>query len=141
MFLTSVCSTLLGAINKQFTVTKIAGIGAFVSVVLNYLMISNFSYYGASYSTVITEFSILSLMLLVLYKTEFKLNLAESVVPIIQIIISNIIMAVVLIYSNQSFIVSVPITIVVYVIALFITKAISNEDRQIVLDLLSSLKK
>ena len=141
MFLTSVCSTLLGAINKQFTVTKIAGIGAFVSVVLNYLMISNFSYYGASYSTVITEFSILSLMLLVLYKTEFKLNLAESVVPIIQIIISNIIMAVVLIYLNQSFIVSVPIAIVVYVIALFITKAISNEDRQIVLDLLSSLKK
>lgn len=141
MFLTSVCSTLLGAINKQFTVTKIAGIGAFVSVVLNYLMISNFSYYGASYSTVITEFTILSLMLLVLYKTEFKLNLAESVVPIIQIIISNIIMAVVLIYLNQSFIVSVPIAIVVYVIALFITKAISNEDRQIVLDLLSSLKK
>jgi hypothetical protein len=42
---------------------------------------------------------------------------------------------------NQSFIVSVPIAVVVYVIALLITKAISNEDRQIVFDLLSSLKK
>jgi hypothetical protein len=50
-------------------------------------------------------------------------------------------MAVVLIYLNQSFIVSVPIAVVVYVIALLITKAISNEDRQIVFDLLSSLKK
>ncbi|MBO7719015.1 MAG: flippase, partial [Methanosphaera sp.] len=106
MFLTSVCSTLLGAINKQFTVTKIAGIGAFVSIVLNYFMISNFSYYGASYSTVITEFSILSLMLLVLYKTEFKLNFKEYLVAIIQIILANVIMAVVLIYLNQSFIVS-----------------------------------
>lgn len=141
MFLSSVCSTLLGAINKQFTVTKIAGIGAFLSVILNYIMISNFSYYGASYSTVFTEFTILSLMLIVLYRTEFKLNIKKWILPILQIVLSNIIMAVVLIYLNLPFILSVPIAVIVYLLALLVTRAISNEDQKIILDLLDSLKK
>ncbi|MBE6487924.1 MAG: flippase [Methanosphaera stadtmanae] len=140
MFLTSGCTTLLGAINKQFTVTKIAAIGALVSVVVNSILISVYSFIGASYATVITEFTMIFLMLLVLSRTEYSISPRKAILPIIQIILANIIMAAVVIYLNQSFIISVPIAIVVYVIALFITGTVNKEDREIIKDLIKDIR-
>ena len=140
MLLSGMCSTLLGSINKQFDVTKIAAIGALFSVILNYIMISLYSYIGASISTVFTEFMIFFMMMTVISHTEYKLPLKKAVLPVIQIIIASSIMGICLILLNQSFIVSFPIAIIIYVIALFITRAINKEDREIIFDMINKLR-
>jgi O-antigen/teichoic acid export membrane protein len=140
MFLSSTCSTLLGAINKQFTATKIAAIGAMFSVVLNTFMIMKFSYIGASISTVCTEFVILLLMLLTLRRTEYSISPRKSVKPVIQIVIANIIMTIAIVYPHLTFLVAVPVAAMVYVVALLITGGINREDREIVLDFIDKFR-
>ena len=112
MFLSGLTSTLLGAINKQVSVTKNAAIGAIFSIILNLILIYYLSYIGASISTVSTEFLILVLMLYALSKTEFKLNLKKSVLPCIQVILANIIMGVVLLYLNLPFIFAIVVAVI-----------------------------
>lgn len=140
MFLTSGCTTLLGAINKQFTVTKIASIGALVSIVVNSILIMSHSYIGASYATVITEFTMISLMLFTLSRTEYKISPRKAVVPVLQIILSNVIMAAVLLYLNLSFVIAVPVAVIVYVVALFATGTINREDREIIRDFIDDIR-
>ncbi|OED29854.1 flippase [Methanosphaera sp. WGK6] len=139
MFLSNISSTMLGAINKQVTVTKITGVGALFSVILNIIMINKYSYIGASISTVLTEFLIVVLMLYALSKTEFKLSLKKSIIPIIQVIISSIFMTVVIVIFNFPFIIGVLIGLLVYIIALFITRAIDSEDRDIIYNFIEEI--
>lgn len=140
MFLSNTSSTLLGAINKQFTVTKIAALSALLSVVINYVMIVKFSYYGASLCTVIIEFLVLTFMLVALSHTEFKLNVRSAIKPVVQVVLSNVILAGAIILFNQSLIVTIPVAVVVYVVALLVTGAISSEDREIFYDLINSFR-
>lgn len=141
MFITSIISTLLGAINKQYIVTKITIITVIISFIINYVFILYNSYIGASYATVLTEVILVILMLIPLRNTEFNISLKETVKPVVQVIISNIIMAVVLIYLGLPFILAVPIAVVVYVIALLITGTINKEDREIIMGFVKSVKK
>ncbi len=140
MFLSGTSSTLLGAINKQFFVTKVVMVGAIFSVVSNVIMISKYSYVGASITSVLTEIVVLLLMLYSLKDTEFKLNITKAVKPIMQVILANIIMGAVLIYFNPPFAVGVVIAVIVYVIALFVTGAINEEDREIIYGLIEQVK-
>ena len=141
MFLSGLTSTLLGAINKQVSVTKNAAIGAIFSIILNLILIYYLSYIGASISTVSTEFLILVLMLYALSKTEFKLNLKKSVLPCIQVILANIIMGVVLLYLNLPFIFAIVVAVIVYIVALIVTGAINRNDISIVLNFINDFKK
>lgn len=140
MFLSGISSTLLGAINKQVSVTKNAAIGALFSVTLNIILISRFSYLGASVSTVCTEFLILVLMLYALRKTEYKINLKKSVIPFIQVSAANVIMVAVLLYLQLPFIAGFPVAVIVYITALIITKSLNKEDMSIVLDFINDIK-
>ncbi|WP_455645842.1 flippase [Methanosphaera sp.] len=140
MFLSNISSTMLGAINKQVTVTKITGAGALISIILNMIMIMEYSYIGASISTVIIEFIIVVLMLYALSKTEFSLSLKKSILPILQVIVSNIIMTIVVVICNLPFIIGVLIGLIVYLISLFITRAIDSEDREIIYNFINEIR-
>lgn len=140
MFLSGTTSTLLNAINKQFLVTKVAAVGALFSVLMNYVLISQFSYVGASLTSVLTEILVLILMLYSLHKTEFKLNIKSTVKPILQVLLANLVMAIVLIYLHLPFIVGVIVAIVVYLVSLFVTGAINDEDRKIIVGLVEQVK-
>ena len=140
MFLSGTTSTLLNAINKQFFVTKVTMFGAIVSVVFNILLIPFFSYVGASITSVLTEFVVFVLMLYSLRKTEFGLNIRASLVPIMQVLIANIVLASVLLYLHLPFLWGIIVAVVVYTVALFVTGAINREDREIIWDLVNQLR-
>ena len=139
-FLSGTTSTLLNAINKQFLVTKVAMVGAIVSVIFNVVLISLFSYVGASITSVITEFVVFVLMLYSLHMTEFRLNIRKSVLPVVQVLMANVVMAVVLLYIKVPFIFGVIIAVVVYLVALFVTGAINREDREIIWGLVEQFR-
>ncbi len=139
-FLSGTTSTLLNAINKQFLVTKVAMVGAIVSVIFNVVLISLFSYVGASITSVITEFVVFVLMLYSLHMTEFRLNIRKSVLPVVQVLMANVVMAAVLLYINVPFLFGVIVAVVVYLVALFVTGAINREDREIIWGLVEQFR-
>ncbi|MBQ6219851.1 MAG: flippase [Methanosphaera sp.] len=140
MFLSGTTSTLLNAINKQVFVTKVAMFGAIFSVIVNVVLIIKYSYIGASMTSVLTEFVILLLMLYSLHKTEFSLNIRKSLKPIFQVLLANIVLAVVLYVLHLPFILGVIIAVIVYVVAIIVTGAINKEDREIIFSLIDSVK-
>ncbi len=140
MFLSSICSTLLGAINRQATVTRIAAVGAGFSVVVNSILIMRYSYIGAGISTVLTEGLILLLMLLTLARTEYRINPRDCIKPFVQVVSSNIIMVLCILVLNQPFIISCIIGLLIYIVALFVTKSINDQDREIIFDFIKSLR-
>ena len=139
MFISGTCTTLLGAINKQLSVTKVAIIGAVFSVILNMVLIYKYSYTGASIATVLTEILMVIMMLIILERTDFKLDIRRCISPIIKVFISSVIMGVILYYLNLSLLISIPISVIVYLIALLVTGAINSEDREILLGTLKGV--
>lgn len=140
LFLSGTTSTLLNAINKQFLVTKVAAIGAVFSIIVNYILISKYSYIGASITSVLTELLVLILILYSLDKTEFRLDIKSTIKPIIQVLLANIVMVIVLFYLQLPFVLGVIVAVIVYLIALFVTGAINEEDRKIIIGLIEEVK-
>ncbi len=140
MFLSGTTSTLLNSINKQFFVTKVTMAGAIFSVVANIVLISMFSYVGASITSVLTELVVLILMFYALRNTEFKLDVGGKIKPIIQVVMANILMGLVLVYLNLPFLEGVVVSVVVYLILLFVTGAINKEDREIIWSLFNQVR-
>lgn len=140
LFLSGTTSTLLNAINKQFLVTKVAAIGAVFSIIVNYILISKYSYIGASITSVLTELLVLILILYSLDKTEFRLDIKSTIKPIIQVLLANIVMVIVLFYLQLPFVLGVIVAVIVYLIALFVTGAINEEDRKIIIGLIEQVK-
>ena len=99
-----------------------------------------FSFVGASITAVLTEFVVLVLMLYALRRTEFGLNVRKAVVPFLQVLIANIFMALALVYLHLPFILGVVVAVVVYVIALFVTRAFNKEDRDILFGLVEQVR-
>ena len=135
LFINGTASVLLNAIDKEKTVTKIYIIAAAFNVCLNMVLIPAYSYDGAAIATVLSEILITFLTLYYIFKTDYKpdLNLLKN---IIKLIACGIILAVVLYYIHVSMWLAIPIGLIVYLIALLITRSIDDTDRYIIKELL-----
>lgn len=68
IFLATLFSNMIIALKKQKTLAYIYGLGAIVNVAANFIFIPRYSYYGAASTTVLTEFVVTVLMIVVLYR-------------------------------------------------------------------------
>jgi Membrane protein involved in the export of O-antigen and teichoic acid len=71
LFINTISIYFLGSVNKQMTVIKIMIIGLILNIIINALLISEYSYVGASLSTLITEASVMPVYLFSIYKLGF----------------------------------------------------------------------
>ena len=136
LFINGVATSLLNSIGKEVSVTKIYLVAAIFNIVLNYLTIPVWSYIGASVTTVLSEILILVLMMYSISKTEYKPDLS-LLKTIFKLVICGIILAIVLYLINVSLWLAIPIGLVVYVLALFITRTIDDTDKYIINELLN----
>lgn len=139
MFLNGLSANLLGSIDKQLTVTKITGIGALVNIGINLAIIPIFSFYGASISTVFTEFFILILFTRVISKTEYSVG-STIFSDLWRILIPNLIMLGVLVYLEVPLFIMIVICGVVYVAGILLTKAIDEQDISIIKSIIGKNK-
>ena len=136
LFINGVATSLLNSIGKEFSVTKIYIMAAIFNVALNYLLIPKYTYIGASVATVLSEILILGLMMYAISKTDYKPDVS-LLKTVIKLVISGMILGIVLYYINVSLWLAIPIGLVVYVFALFITHSIDDTDKLIVNELLN----
>jgi O-antigen/teichoic acid export membrane protein len=120
---------LFESTNKQIIVTKITGIGMIENIVLNLLIIPRFGYVGASITTVITEFTIVTLVLIFAYKTGYSVQRREFLTNISKVIIASLIMGV---FIWKLISLNLPILILLstllYIGILYIIGGINKED-------------
>ena len=135
LFINGAASTLLNAINKEFIVTKVYIAAAIFNVLLNLILIPMFDYNGAAMATVLSEILITVLTLYYIFKTDFKPDFGLFKI-VIKIIFVSIIFAVVIYWANVSLWLAIPIGLVIYIVLLFVSRLIDNNDKYIINELL-----
>jgi len=120
---------LFESINKQIIVTKITGICMIENIILNLLIIPRFSYIGASITTVITEFTIVTLVLIFAYKIKYGIQRKDFFMYLSKPAIASLIMGV-LIWKlrNVNLMMLVMLSTLLYSGLLYIIRGIDNED-------------
>lgn len=134
-FLNATFIQLYQSTDKQIVITKITGLCMLENIALNLLLIPKFSYIAASFNTVITEFTILALFVLVLNGTKYRNTIIKknTLNNIIKIILSSIIMGLFVEYSkNLNLLIPLAVGTIVYVICLYITQVVDKEDITII---------
>jgi len=132
-------TSLLNSSNSEVAVTKINGIACLVNIILNFFLIYYLSYIGASIATLITGIAVFILMTYVIVKNKYKPN-KSLIYGIIKICISGLILAIVLLIFdlifNLSMWLAIPITIVVYLAGIYLTKTLDSTDKYIIREII-----
>jgi O-antigen/teichoic acid export membrane protein len=130
LFLNAIAINFMGSVNRQMTVIKIMGMGLILNIITNTILISNYSYIGASLSTLITEAIVLPIYLF----TLFKLGFADRSLmkDVHKILFSSLIMALLLIYLNNiNLILLAVLGVIVYILTLYLTRTFDENDKMI----------
>lgn len=128
MFINTLSLNLLGSVNMQVVVTKIAAFGAVFNIVLNIVLIPEFSYIGSAAATVLTELVMLPVFFHVLRKTEY-IDIAPLMKDAFKIVICNIVLVMAIILLNQfNYGLVVLIGVILYLAMIYITKTLDSDD-------------
>jgi len=98
IFLGVLFSNMIISLKEQKKLTYIYGIGAGINLIANFIFIPKYSYYGAAWTTILTEFIVTGLMLIILYKILKSLPSFNS---IFKYILAGLIMAIPLYYLRD----------------------------------------
>jgi O-antigen/teichoic acid export membrane protein len=135
LFINGACSLVLNASHKEYSVTKIYTIAAVFNICLNLVLIPNFSVYGASIATVLSEILILILELYALKRIKQLLD-KGLIYDIIKICIASTVLGIVLYILNLNIWAAMVISLIVYFIAILLLKTIDSEDKLIIKQIL-----
>ena len=125
--ISGISANLLGSINRQLTLIKITAIGIAINILLGLILIHKFSFIGASITTVVTDVSVLLVMLYTLSKTNFVDRSLFRDMP--KIILSNLAMVfVVYCLKDLNLVLVVLSGFIIYLIAINFTKIFDKND-------------
>jgi O-antigen/teichoic acid export membrane protein len=136
IFINAAFVRLLESINRQMTVTKITGICMVENIVLNMLMIPQFGYVGASITTVITEFTIVALVIYFAAKSGYTFKKGEVLTNMLRVTVSSVIMGIFIWNLRElNLIILVLLSALLYISLLYIIGGINKEDIKLLKEL------
>lgn len=136
LFINGAASLVLNASHKEYSVTKIYSMAAIFNIVLNFILIPNYSVYGASVATVLSEVLILILELHMLNKIN-QLPDKQLVFDLAKIMVASVIMGVVLYVLGLNVFIAIPVGIIVYLVVFVVVRTFDEDDKSIVKQLLN----
>ena len=142
VFANSAFVQLFQSINKQFTVTKIIGLGTLLNVILNILLIPKFSLVGAGIATALAELTFTILLIISTYKLGHGVKIHELAIFLVKVIISGLIMGVfiLLLKSIANLFLLILVATILYFFVLYIINGIKEEDIQILKEIIFKTK-
>jgi len=125
IFLGSLGGNALVALDLQKKGMWIYIFGALVNVGTNFIVIPRYSYYGAAWTTIITELIVLILMFIIIYRhMHFKMNFSA----LKKALLAGLLMLLTLYpFRNLNLVLSLPITLS-YIFYLYLLKGFSKEE-------------
>jgi O-antigen/teichoic acid export membrane protein len=120
---------LFESTNKQIVVTKITGLMVIVNVVINLVLIPQYSYVGASIAILITEFIALVLFFFLAERGHYVHEKTELASIVLRIIGASAIMGLFIAYiENLNLIFIIVSASLLYFVTLYIVKVIEKKD-------------
>ena len=138
IFLTYFSGTIVISINKQNIAVKIFLLSMIINVVLNIIFIPHFSFYAASIITIITELTELSLFSFFLFKFICNIQIKKI---IIKPIIASLVMGLFIFYMDMNLYLQIFTATCVYFFTLLILKTFSDEDFDLIRQVITLKKK
>jgi O-antigen/teichoic acid export membrane protein len=128
MFINNISGNFLGSIDQQVVVSKVAAVGAVVNIVLNLVLIPEFSYVGSSFATVFTELMILPILVYVVHKYRYT-SVSPLVKDLPKILVSGLAMSLFIIYfSYLNLFILLLASSIIYLGVIFITRTLDEDD-------------
>lgn len=126
MFLSSLAINTVIVINRQRSMIWVSSIAAVTSIVLNLLLIPRFTYIGTAYTTVITEFVIVLLTYIIIYRHA---KLAPQALAVARVLLSGAVMgAVLFLLGSDNAFLNLIIGALVYGTMVMVTRAFRFQD-------------
>lgn len=118
----------LYAINKQSIHAKIVLIGMILNIILNLIVIPEFSFIGASIATVFTEFCVMFLLLFYNKKLGNKLSIPKTF--FLKVFLASVIIFIVILSLNTvtNIFFTITITAIIYLILIYLLGLLNNDD-------------
>ncbi|MDD3754611.1 MAG: polysaccharide biosynthesis C-terminal domain-containing protein, partial [Methanobacterium sp.] len=134
-------SFIISLVEKTKFIPIITAIGGTVNILLNIILIPLIGIIGAAVATLIS-YLILSVIVLLWARKEVKYKL--DTVFLVKVILSSMIMALIIQYilsaSIHRIIIAVLVGIAVYLSSTFVLKTLHKEEKEIIYDILGTLK-
>lgn len=128
MFINTLSLNLLGSVNQQVIVAKITALGAIFNIILNIILIHEFSYVGSSAATVATELVMLPAFLYILKKRGY-VHVSSLIKDIFKVVVCNVVLVIAIVLLNQfNFGLVIVISVILYLAMIIITKALNKND-------------
>lgn len=128
MFINNISGNFLGSIDQQVVVSKVAAVGAVVNIVLNLVLIPEFSYVGSSFATVFTELMILPILVYVVHKYRYT-SVSPLVKDLPKILVSGLAMSLFIIYfSYLNLFILLLASSIIYLGVIIITRTLDEDD-------------
>lgn len=139
IFLIQCISYLLISIDKQKKIVIFFGVTVILNIILNLILIPNFSYVGSGVATIISEFILLSILY---YIASLAINLKSLYKIMIKPFIACGVMAVFIYFYNYiNLVFIIVISSLIYFLILYFMKGILKEDILLLKNLIITHKK
>ncbi|MBP2045061.1 flippase [Methanobacterium aggregans] len=130
IFITNLFGNILGAVNRQRIMLIVTSANALFNIVLNLILIPEFSYIGSSVATVLTEGLGFILMFCYISKYFFKISVTQNILKTVFVgIVVTLIMY--CLKVNVNWVLAVILGLIMYLVSLYLTKVITEEDMNI----------
>ena len=135
MFINYIAGYLLNSIEKQKLFTISVGITAVVNIILNFILIPLYSYIGASIATVISEILTFTMLYYFTSQNNYRLNFLKLIIkPFFAVVIMSFF---IIYFNNLHILLLVPLSIIIYFTLLFIFKALTKEEIDLIISLIT----
>jgi len=130
---------LLESANRQAIVARISGICMVANIVLNLLLIPEYSYVGASIATVITEIILVGSIIIVTHRIGYGIPHKRLIKYVLKVAIASLVMGVFIWYFEylQIYLI-LPLAVLIYFGIFYIIKGFDKEDILLFKRLISS---
>ena len=120
---------LLQSTNRQLIVTKISIVCLVINIILNLILIPNYSYVGASIATFFTEVVLVSYIIFVTYKLGYGISYKIVLKDLFKVLFAASIMSLFIWYfNNVNFILLIILGAIIYFTILYLVKGIDDVD-------------
>jgi Membrane protein involved in the export of O-antigen and teichoic acid len=124
---------LFQATNRERYITKISLICVVLNLILNLILIPNFSYIGASFATLFTEIVLVLYIVRVSYKIGYGFPIKKVLSILSKILFSSLVMCILIIsLKNLNLIILIILSIFIYFLTLFLVGGIDEDDKNII---------
>jgi O-antigen/teichoic acid export membrane protein len=125
LFLSYLLSTVITSINKQHLLYKIMFLSMITNIILNLLLIPNFSYLGSSFVTLISELVVFIFSFIYVSKFICRITVKKTLIkPLIACVFMGIILSVI----HFNLVIMILIGSITYILFLFVLKTFSQEE-------------